>query len=198
MTGDAEATAGGPFQFTDAMHALMSDIVVVCGELRHIDMTRVAVSFSQARHSRLHGERAGVYPLRFEGGGRRKAMRGHVYEIPQVIVNGREMLYIVTFMLPRFLDLSFDEKMVTVVHELYHISPRFDGDVRRFAGGKPYHTGSRRRYDAAMARIAEAYLAQTRRPELHAFLRLDFRQLVARYGGVVGLRLRRPTPYRVG
>ncbi|MFW6108347.1 MAG: hypothetical protein ACOC8D_00895, partial [bacterium] len=78
------------------------------------------------------------------------------------------------------------------------ISPRFDGDVRRFAGGKPYHTGSQRRYNQAMRRVADDYLARTDRPELHAFLRLTFGELVERYGGVVGLRMRAPNPYRVG
>ena len=30
-----------------------------------------------------------------------------------------------------FLDQTFEEKLVTVFHELYHISPAFDGDLRR-------------------------------------------------------------------
>jgi len=185
------------FQFTDAMRALMTDMVAVCDELRHIDMSRVEVVFSQARHGRLDGVRAGVYHLRFEGGARQTTRRGHVYEMPRVMRDGQEVLYIVSFTLPRFLNLPLEEKLATVVHELYHISPAFDGDVRRFAGGKPYHTGSQRRYHEAMHRIAQSYLRKTQRAELHAFLRHDFRALVGEHGAIVGLRMRTPRPRRI-
>ena len=186
-----------PFDFTRAVHALMTDMTEVCRELRHIDMSRVEVIFAHARHGRTDGVRAKIYPLRFEGGARRATIRGHLFEMPPVTRAGKEALYVVSFTGTRFLNLSFDEKMVTIVHEMYHISPSFDGDLRRFAGGKPFHTGSQRRYDAAMSRIAEGYLPQTKRPDLHAFLRHDFRELVARHGGVVGLRMRAPNPRRV-
>jgi predicted metallopeptidase len=186
-----------PFDFTRAMRPLMADMAEVCEELRHIDMSRVAVVFSQARHGRLDGMRAAVYPLRFAGGARRARLRGRLFEMPRVTVEGHEALYVVSYTLPRFLNLSLDEKLTSIVHEMYHISPRFDGDLRRFAGGKPYHTGSKRRYDAAMARIARRYVAQTRRPELHAFLRHTFRELLEAHGAVVGVRLRAPNPRRI-
>ncbi len=189
--------AGGPFHFTGAMRALMADMASVCEEFAHVDMSRVAVIFTQARHGRLDGEWAGIYPLRFPGGERRATIRGRVYEMPQVMVGAREALYVVTFTLPRFLNVRFEEKLGAVAHEMYHMSPRFDGDLRRFEGGKPYHTGSRRRFEAAMYRIAEGYLRATARPELHAFLRCNFGELVARHGGIVGLRMRAPNPQRI-
>ena len=39
-----------------------------------------------------------------------------------------------SFYLPRFCDQSLDEKLSTVMHELWHISPAFDGDIRRLPG----------------------------------------------------------------
>ena len=44
------------------------------------------------------------------------------------------MLYVMTFCLPRFLEQSFDDKFVTIFHELFHIGPSFDGDFRRHSG----------------------------------------------------------------
>lgn len=193
-----EEPAKEPFDFTEAMHALMTDIASVCDELSHVDMSRVVAIFSQARTSTLHGVRAMIYPLRFAGGARRARVRGHEFEMPRVMAGDKEALYVVSFTVPRFLNLPFEDKMAGTVHEMYHISPSFGGDLRRFAGGKPYHTGSQRNYNAAMARIAERYLAATQRPELHAFLRHNFAELNQAHGPVVGTRMRAPNPRRIG
>lgn len=185
------------FNFTEHMHALMGDIAATCRELRHVDMSRVAVTFSQARHSRLDGVYALIHPLRFDGGERLLHKPRGTYAMPEVMVNGREMLYVIEFRLPRFLWLPFAEKVATIVHEMYHIAPRFNGALRRFRGRGVHHTGSQRLYDAAMKAISRNYLARTQQPELHAFLRSTFRELSDAHGGLVGLRLRRLNPRRV-
>ena len=180
-----------PFDFTRAMGELMGDVAAVLEELRHVDVSRIAVGFSQARHGGLHGTFATTHALRFDKGAREAALDGRIYAFPRVMVGGVDALYAITFRLPRFLNLPLDEKLATVVHEMYHISPDFDGTLRRFDGGKPYHTGSRRRFHAAMGQLARSYQAATRRPEFHAFLRQSFSELSAAHGGMVGLRLRR-------
>ena len=106
--------------------------------------------------------------------------------------DGREVLYLVTFCLPRFLDRDFRDKLVTVFHELYHISPAFDGDLRRHPGRCTAHTGSQKKYDAHMDRLVGDYLKAGGDPARHAFLRLSFAQLCRRHGAVVGLHLPRP------
>src|SRR5262249_17964673 len=93
---------------------------------------------------------------------------------------------------PRFLDLDFNEKLVTLFHELYHISPAFDGDLRRHGGRYSIHSHSQRRYDAHMAKLAQAYLTNGSNPDLHAFRRLNFTQLPRRHSRVVGVVVPRP------
>ena len=102
------------------------------------------------------------------------------------------MLYLVTFCLPRFLDQEFDDKFITLFHELYHISPNFEGDLRRHEGRCALHTHSKRLYDAHMAHLARAYLSNGADRCLHAFLRLNFAQLQHRHGSVVGVVVPRP------
>jgi hypothetical protein len=102
------------------------------------------------------------------------------------------MLYLVTFCLPRFLDQDFDDKFITLFHELYHISPTFDGDLRRHAGRCEVHSHSKRLYDAHMAHLARSYLSNGADHGVHSFLRLDFAQLHHRHGGVVGVVVPRP------
>ncbi len=184
--------AGEPFRFCDAVRRLSADVVARTPELAHIDVSRILFGFTQARNNRPHGLQARVTPLRFRRGQLTRRQRGVTFQVQRVFVDGREMLYLMTFCLPRFLNQEFDDKFVTLFHELYHIGPTFDGDLRRHAGRCAVHTRSQRTYDERMAQLARGYLAGRPAPELHAFLRLNFAQLVARHGGVVGAVVPRP------
>ena len=179
----------GPFDFTTAMAVLCDDITNRHEAFAHIDMAEVAVSFAQARSKALHGLQAKLTPMRFENGDLTSTTRGQTWTVQRLFVGKREMKYILTFYLPRFLDQSFQEKFVTILHELYHISPRFDGDIRRFAGRCHVHTHSQQEYDGQMEVFAREYLGMKPPVELHNFLRCDFAELQKRYGGIVGMRI---------
>jgi predicted metallopeptidase len=162
-------------------------------ELRHVDMHRVAVGFSQTRKAVRHGMYASLTPLRFRGGSVETVRRGRKWIIQRLMdESGQEMLYILTFYLPRFLDLGFREKLTTVVHELWHVGPRFDGDLRRFSGRCYAHSGSQSRYEAHVKRLAEKWLGLDPPADLHSFLRHDFRSLAETHGKIFGRRI--PTP----
>ncbi|MCS7306075.1 MAG: putative metallopeptidase, partial [Thermoguttaceae bacterium] len=181
------------FDFTGHMRRLCEDLVARTPELRHIDMSRVLVAAAQVRTNHLEGIHASLTPLRFPGGGSFLYRAGRCYTLPRVLdPAGREMLYILRFYLPRFADLKFKEKMVTIVHELWHISPAFNGDLRRHRGRCYAHGRSQKTYDAHAARLVEKYLAQHPPAELYEFLQYSFHQLQSRYGTVYGLRVPRP------
>lgn len=182
-------TGRGPFDFTLAVHRLCDDISCRLDEFLHIDMSRVAVTFAQARRRVLHGLQAKLTPMRFEGGALTSRRRGRTWTVQRLYQQEREMLYILTFYLPRFLDQSFQEKMITILHELYHISPRFDGDIRRMHGRYHVHSHSQREYDRQMEILAEQYLALNPPPELYDFLKHKFRTLHQQHGGVMGLQV---------
>ncbi len=181
-TGDA----GVPLDFTRHMQRLCGDIVSRCSCFHHIDMSRLLVSVTRSRSGRTTGLVAKITPFRFRGGELVRRRRGRLYRVQRYWMDGVEVLYLVTFCLPRFLDLSFDEKMVTVFHELYHIAPEFNGDLRRHGGRYCIHTRSQKGYDRQMAGLAREYLQQGADPGLHAFLRLDFQQLRDRHGQLLG------------
>ncbi len=181
-----------PFDFCGHVRRLCADVVRHCAELRHIDISRLLFGITQARTGRPYGLQARVTPLRFHQGSMTRRRGGVHYQVQRYFVDDREMLYFVTFCLPRFLDQDFDDKFVTLFHELYHISPAFDGDLRRHAGRCEVHSHSKRLYDAHMADLARSYLSNGADRGLHAFLRLDFAQLQYRHGGVVGVVVPRP------
>jgi len=187
------STAAPPFDFTLHIRHVCDDMVGRLDELAHIDMSRVALSFCQTRKSVSYGLFASLTPLRFAGGAATSVRRGREVAIQRVCdKNGREMLYILSFYLPRFQNLDFREKLITVLHELWHISPDFSGDIRRHAGRYHTHTHSQAEYDEEMGRLADRWLGLGPSRDLWRFLHDDFRQLSARYGGLVGLRIRRP------
>ncbi len=181
-----------PFDFCGQVRRVLADIVSRCPELGHVDVARVLLAVTQARSRRVHGLQARVTPLRFARGELTRQRRGVTYQVQRYFVAEMEYLYLMTFCLPRFLEQDFDDKLVTLVHELYHIGPAFDGDLRRHEGRYQLHTARQCAYDRKMAELARAYLASRPDPALYGFLRLNFAQLQYRHGAVLGVIVPRP------
>lgn len=127
--------------------------------------------------------------MRFSGGSREGMHRGRKYTIQSPWApDGREYLYLLNFYMPRFLDQSLHEKLVTIVHELLHISPEFNGDLRRYGTRCYLHGPSERSYDAMARQLAQRWLALDPPHHLYEFLDRTFAELVQEYGRIYGLR----------
>jgi hypothetical protein len=175
------------FDFTAAMRRLCRDMVARLAELGHIDLERVAIGLCQTRQDGSHGLYASLTPLKFEAGAAEQILEGRRYGVQQLCdQQGRELLYILSFYLPRFQNTPLEEKLSTVLHELWHISPAFDGDLRRHAGRYYAHGSSQQQYDAQMDRLAQRWLSLDPPGHLYDFLTVDFNELVAEHGKVVG------------
>jgi hypothetical protein len=161
--------------------------------LCHIDLAFVAISVTQARKNISHGMLASLTPLRFECGRQTMLRAGRHFRMERVLrPDGEEYLYLLTFYLPRFLNHAFEEKLTTVLHELWHISPRFDGDLRRHRGRCYAHGPSQRAYDAHAAALARQWLALDPPFHLYSFLQCSFEDLQREHGSVTGQRVRAP------
>ena len=181
-----------PFDFSYAMTRLCEDVASRLDEFRHIRMQQIIVTFAQARSRVSYGLQAKLTPMRFENGELVTRRYGRSWTVHRLFRGKREIFYILTFYLPRFLDHTFREKMITIFHELYHISPTFDGDIRRMGGRYHVHSHSQKEYDRLMEVFVDRYLSLNPHPELYAFLKNRFRTLYTRHGGVVGLQV--PVP----
>ncbi len=195
MEGKRPRAGGGRagLDFGRQMRQVCEDLVERLPELGHIDMKCVAISISPTRKAGAYGVHASLTPLRFAGGKLVEKRRGRYYKSQSLRdSSGQEMLYILTFYLPRFMEVDFREKLTTIVHELWHVSPAFDGDIRRHEGRCYAHTGSKRNYDRAMGSLVDRWLAGQPPRALYQFLELSFDQLRSAYGRVHGVRYSRP------
>jgi len=187
-----------PFDITAALERLIRHIVDNCPELAHVDAARMIIACMCARAPGTQGVYASIQPLRFKDGMRTIRKHGRTWTMPEVKFRGKEILYIIYFAVPRFLEISFQEKLTTIFHELYHINPEFNGDLRRFPGRNYAHGHSRKAYNERLQPIISRYLQSPGAEDVTAFLHLRFKDLEERYGGVSGNRLKRnPKPTAV-
>ena len=186
-------TGKAGFDFTLHIRRLCEDVVARLDCLRHVDMSRVAISFSQARKTTSHGMYASLTPMRFAGGRKHTVRGGKKWGVQRLQgASGHEMFYILNFYLPRFLELKFREKLTTVFHELWHVGPEFDGDVRRFGGRCFVHGGPQDGYDAQVEKLVDHWLSLDPPESVYRFLHGNFSELLTRHGRVFGQKI--PVP----
>lgn len=142
--------------FNQAIRALLKDVSSSMAEFSHIKPSRIVIVAGEARRA----SRATVKPLTFEGGkssdflGRRK---------PIVRIKGKRMLYSITLRPLFFRSSTPQGRIGTLLHELYHISSRFDGtldDERR-------HSTLGKGFDRKLRPLLRRYLKRCP-PELYA------------------------------
>jgi len=180
------------FHFSHAMTKLVANIALFSPEMAHINVSRLLFTIVESRNQNSHGLQARVTPLRFKDGKKVVSKGGKLYQIQTFHVNQTEILYLVTFSLPRFLNQTFEEKLITLFHELYHIHPGFNGDLRRHPGRHSLHTSSKISFDTEMANIAREYLRRSPDSQLYRFLRYPLHQLLEQYGTITGYKVPHP------
>jgi predicted metallopeptidase len=156
------------------IHELVDDIASTCSEFSHIDSSRIAIRCRRVRSAKAYGVWASCTAL-----GPRKS--GPLYRI--------------LFTVPRFFDRSFEDKLMTVVHEMYHISPNFDGRLRRFKARGRWHGPCEKLYDQKMHGIANNWLERTQHPEKADFLRFSIRSAEAVFGHLDYRQFSAPKPF---
>jgi hypothetical protein len=180
------------FDFGAAMRRLAEDIVGKCPEMAHIRLEAVEFTFTRSRVEGEYGQFAKIIPMKFENGAEITVRKRRKYRIPPLMIEGRTILYAISFCQPKFQNLSFEDKLLTVFHEMYHISPKFDGDIRRFPGKNYAHGPSRDWYNAVVKRIVDAYVDADPDIDAMAFLRWTADEIFERYEGFTAKRIPMP------
>jgi hypothetical protein len=127
----------------------MRDLAVRVPEFAHLVPAKVLVVAGEARR----GSRGSVKPLAFASG---KSRDHSGARKPVVRVDGRRMLYCVTLRPLFFRDARPEQRVETLIHELYHVSQAFDGTLdpsRR-------HARLGRKFSRAFRPLVRRYLRQ--------------------------------------
>ena len=108
--------------FNQAVKALIKDIAASVAEYSHIRPLRILVVAGEARRA----SRGTVKPLTFEGS---KSLDKGGKVKPVVRIRGRRMLYCITLRPLFFRSSTPESRITTLLHELFHISTKFDGTL---------------------------------------------------------------------
>ena len=203
--------------YTQRITQVMQDLVARTPALSFIDLREVVVF---ARHGRTDAGGAfatchcltlpetepGYYFWKDRQTGElTRRSEWFVTKTPEVRVGQTRIKYLISFVLPRFCQQRLDQswkaelygpvepwvaKLDTIIHELYHIDP-LAGGIRQFAadGARSSRTHGPEFYENVAA-MTRAYIASKPDPELIDFLRMDFVELHASFGGVVATTFR--------
>jgi hypothetical protein len=205
--------------YTDLLTRLMADVIQRVPALSFIDMDDVLV-FARFGRSWASGPLATCHCLTLppsepgyyfwrdrESGAITRRSEPFVMRSPVVTVSGRPVKYLISIALPRFCDQSLAHsrkarfyrraddlwiaKLDTVIHELYHIAPDYDG-IRRIDRGDgtffaEYHGG---RFLEEVAEMVGVYLDSRPDPLIYGFLRHNFDTLESGFGGILGASFR--------
>jgi predicted metallopeptidase len=105
-----------------AIRALLEDVVIRLPEFRHIRPERILVVTGEARRA----SRGSIKPLTFAQG-KSKDLLGH--RKPVVRMDGKRMLYCITLRPLFFRKSTARDRIQTLLHELFHVAPAFDGTL---------------------------------------------------------------------
>lgn len=142
---------------TLAVKRLIRDVAHRLPELAHVRASCVLVVAGEARGTSRASIRPGnIGPAR--GGTRRRFIR----------VRGRRILYVVTLRPLWFAASTPEERVATILHELYHASTRFDGTLHR---GRRHQRLPRAAYDRTVRALLGRYLARAPEEVLAPFAR---------------------------
>ncbi len=125
------------------------DVAARLPELAHVKPSRVLVVAGEARRA----SRATIRPAHF-GATRRRHSLGR--EKPAIRVKGRKILYVVTLRPLWFLASTPEQRIGTILHELYHASTRFDGTLHH---GRRHSRLPLARYNRRVGTLLRRYLA---------------------------------------
>ncbi len=183
--------------FNSRMTQLIGEMARSVGEFHQFDARQIRVSASFNRSRNRGGVLAYVVPLRYRDGLpvelRRHGSRLYHWTMLPQHQDGHELLYYMYFMLPRFFNLTLREKVETVVHELYHINPAFNGDLRRFKGRSKLH-GCHKEFDQRVRQLTDLFMGSPHNPQSYEFLRGGPYTLRLRYGEIRAHHFPEPRP----
>jgi hypothetical protein len=173
--------AGAP-NITLTVRRVIRDVARQLPEFSHIRASHLLVVAGEARR-RSH---ATIRPLHFATTQERRSSTGRRRK-PDIRFRGKRILYVITLR-PMFFRSSTPEQRVhTILHELFHISKRFDGTLH----SERRHQRSGKHFDRRLEPLVKRYLDR---------IPAEYLEVLSHHGVALARQwLERPThSYRTG
>jgi hypothetical protein len=193
-TTSTSYTAADTINLTSYLHTIITDIVSRFPSFSHIACEKILVCIAANRAGSRGATFGKLVPMKFKGGEDVLLHRGKYYAMPKIEMNSVKILYLVYFYIPRFTDLDPVEKLRVIFHELYHIHPDCNGDIRRFGKSGSAHGNSKKRFDTRFEREVIEYANAIRETKFWEFLSLNTKGIFATYRTVLSCRMKMPRP----
>lgn len=179
---------------TDILTLIIHDMVQTTEEFKKFDLNRILVCCASNRKDCRGATYGKLLPLRFKDGAEIVKHNGRFYTIPKVKINDSEILYIIYFYIPKFFSLSAKDKINVMFHELYHISPEFNGDIRRMGNFKAAHGHSRKSFEEKYIEYADIFFEKIKDTPYCSFLKMDTHELHKEFKTVKYRRMKSVKP----
>ncbi len=157
---------------TDVLSLIIHDMVKSTDEFKSFDMNKILICCASNRSDGRGAIYGKLSPLRFQDGSEIIKHNGRFYTIPKLKVNNIEILYVIYFYIPKFFNLSAKDKVNVMFHELYHINPEFNGDIRRMGKFKSAHGHSRKSFEEKYIEYADAFFETIKEAPYYNFLQM--------------------------
>ena len=144
-------------QFRDApnitlgVRRIIRDVSRRLPEFSHIRASSILVVAGEARRR----SRATIRPMRFATTRERRSSTG-LRRKPEVRFRGNRILYVITLRPMFFRESTPEQRLQTIVHELFHISKRFDGTLH----SERRHERSGERFQRRLKPLVREYVSQ--------------------------------------
>lgn len=179
---------------TDVLTLIISDIISYTEEFYNFDLNKILICCASNRKDFNGATYGKLLPLKFQNGSDVIKHRGHFYTIPKLIINNYEILYIIYFYMPKFFNLSAKEKINVIFHELYHINPSFNGDIRRMGDFKKAHGYSKKKFEEKYIEYADVFYNKVINLPYYKFLSMNSYEIHGQFKTVKYQRMKSIKP----
>ena len=162
---------------TDVLTLVIYDIIKSTDEFKSFDINRILVCCASNRKDSKGAIYGKLQPLRFRDGSEIIEHNKGYYAIPKVVLNKIEIFYILYLYIPKFFDLTIKDKINVIFHELYHISPEFNGDIRRMSNVKSAHGHSKKSFEERYIKYADRYFSKLNETPFYNFLQMNLEDI---------------------
>jgi len=177
---------------TDILTLIINEAINKSKIFSNFDINNILIAGAKNKTGCKKGTYSKVIPMRFRDGASIIKYNEDKYCIPRLKISGIEILYIIYFFIPSFFELDPRQKIDVIFHELFHISPDFNGDIRRIGEKKYFHGYSSEKYTELFSDESETFYKYIMGTKYSYFLQMKFKDFQEHFKKIKMRKVKKP------